>query len=221
MIIFKDFNWQMNSSYPDFDYIRYNKIYDEETKSFMLKQKEDYIETDNPVVYVISDDSPLASKVVQYAPNMQIITDETGIIDILEYYPIEEIIKQKCNEINDTCSSIIYQGIDYNEEHYDLTDEDQINMLAWSSIAQLGNPVPYHSSGNPCRIYSAEEFLGLVNAATQFKTYNLSYCNLLKQQVSEMTDSEEVKNIKYGDNLNEKYQNILNQLLGGQNETNS
>lgn len=221
MIIFKDFNWQMDSSYPDFDYTRYNKVYDEENQSFMLKQKEDYIETDNPVVYVISDDSPLASKVVQYAPNMQIITDETGIIDILEYYPIEEIIKQKCQEINDACSNIIYQGIDYNEEHYDLTDEDQINMLAWSSIAQLGNPVPYHSSGNPCRMYSAEEFLGLVNAATQFKTYNLSYCNLLKQQVSEMTDSEEIKNIKYGDTLNEKYQNILNQLLGGQNETNS
>ena len=86
-------------------------------------------------------------------------------------------------------------------------------MLAWSSVAQLGNSVPYHSSGNPCRVYSAEEFLGLINAATQFKTYNLTYCNLLKQQVSEMTDAEEIKNIKYGDSLNEKYQNMLNQLL--------
>lgn len=215
MIIFKDFNWQMDSSFPDFDYTRYNKVYDEENQSFILKEKEDYIETDNPVVYVISDDSPLASKVVQYAPNMQIITDETGIIDILEYYPIEEIIKQKCDEINNTCSNIIYQGIDYNGEHYDLTDEDQINMLAWSSIAQLGSSVPYHSSGNPCREYTSEEFLELVNAATQFKTYQLTYCNLLKRQVSEMTDSDAVNAVEYGvTQLNETYQALMAQLLG-------
>ena len=49
----------------------------------------------------------------------------------------------------------------------------------------------------------------------------LTYCNLLKQQIAEMTDEDEIKNIKYGDSLNEKYQNMLNQLLGGQNETNS
>ena len=59
-------------------------------------------------------------------------------------------------------------------------------MLAWSSIAQQGNPVPYHSSGNPCRIYTSEEFLNLVAAITSFKTYNLTYCNLLKQQVNEI-----------------------------------
>ena len=222
MIIFKNYSWQMNSSFPDFDYTKYIKVYDVETSSFVLKERKDYVETDNPVVYVIPDDSPLATLVMQYAPNMQIITDENGnVINVIEYYPIEEVIKNKQQEINTSCNSIIYGGIDYNGGHYDLTDEDQINMLAWSSVAQLGNSVPYHSSGNPCRVYSAEEFLGLVNAATQFKTYNLTYCNLLKQQIAEMTDADEIKNIKYGDNLNEKYQNMLNQLLGGQNETNS
>ena len=222
MIIFKNYSWQMNSSFPDFDYTKYIKIYNEETSSFVLKEREDYVESDNPVVYVIPDSSPLVNLVMEHAPNIQIITDEDGTVtNVIEYYPLETVIQKKCGEINNACSTIIKAGIDYNNEHYDLTDEDQINMLAWSSIAQLGNSVPYHSSGNPCRVYSAEEFLGLVNAATQFKTYNLSYCNLLKQQVSEMTDAEEIKNIKYGDSLNEKYQNILNQLLGGQNETNS
>ena len=88
-------------------------------------------------------------------------------------------------------------------------------MLAWSSIAQNGSSVPYHSSGNPCRIYSSEEFLGLVNAATQFKTYQLTYCNLLKQQVSEMKDSDTVNAVEYGiTQLNETYQAIISQLLG-------
>ena len=69
-------------------------------------------------------------------------------------------------------------------------------------------------------MYTSEEFLGLVAAITSFKTYNLTYCNLLKQQVDEMTNSEEVKAVTYGTTkLNEKYQEIMNTILGGQNET--
>lgn len=217
MIIFKDNSWQMDGSFPDFDYTRYDKVYDEETSSFMLQEKEDYIEPDNPAAYIIPDNSPLTSLVMQYAPNMQIVTDEDGnVIDVIEYYPLEEIITRKCEEINNACSNTIKSGIDYNDEHYDLTDEDQINMLAWSSIAQTGSSVPYHSSGNPCREYTAEEFLGLVNAATQFKTYQLTYCNLLKRQVVNMTDIEEVKSVTYGvTQLNDTYQSIMVQVLGG------
>lgn len=198
MIVYKNNQWATNSLYPDSKY-------------------------DEKAEYWIEDNSEIADFITNANNHFKIISAEADgkILSVEYYYPIEELIKQKYQEINNACSNIIYQGIDYNGEHYDLTDEDQINILAWSSIAQLGNSVPYHSSGNPCRIYSAEEFLGLVNAATQFKTYNLTYCNLLKQQIAEITDADEIKNIKYGDNLNEKYQNMLNQLLGGQNETNS
>ena len=219
MIVFKDNSWQIDGSYPDFDYTRYTKVYDNESSSLVLKEKEDYIESDNPVTYVIPDDSPLTSKVIQYAPNIKIVTDENGIvIDVIEDYPLDKLIEMKCEEINNACTATIKAGIDYNDEHYDLTDEDQINMLAWSSMAQTGSSVPYHSSGNPCREYTAEEFLGIVQTATQFKTYNLTYCNLLKQQVSNMTDVEEVKSVTYGvTQLNDTYQAIMAQILGGEN----
>ena len=171
--------------------------------------------------YVVSDNSELAFKMKLYYPHVKLVTDENeNLIDIIEYYPIEELKANKKQEINQACSSLIYSGYDYNGEHYDLSDEDQINMLAWSSVAQRGSPVPYHSSGNSCRIYTSEEFLNLVAAITSFKTYNLTYCNLLKQQVDEMTNSEEVKAVTYGTTkLNEKYQEIMNTILGGQNET--
>ena len=168
--------------------------------------------------YVIPDDSELAFKMQMYYPHVKLVTDENeNLIDIIEYYSIEELKENKKQEINQACSSLIYSGYDYNGEHYDLSDEDQINMLAWSSIAQQGSPVPYHSSGNPCRIYTSEEFLGLVAAVTSFKTYNLTYCNLLKQQVNEMTDGEAVSAVEYGVTpLNEKYQTILNTIMGGE-----
>ena len=196
MVIYKDLRWVSNSDYPDTDF-------------------------QGDADYVVSDGSELALKLQMYYPHAKLVTDENeNLIDIIEYYSIEELKEVKKQEINQACSSLIYSGYDYNGEHYDLSDEDQINMLAWSSVAQQGNSVPYHSSGNPCRIYTSEEFLSLVAAITSFKTYNLTYCNLLKQQVDEMTDSEEVKAVTYGTTkLNEKYQEIMNTILGGQNET--
>ena len=177
---------------------------------------------DENAKYWIEDNSEIANFIINSNGHFKVTeSDETGkILSIEEYYLIEELKENKKQEINQACSSLIYSGYDYNGEHYDLSDEDQINMLAWSSVAQQGSPVPYHSSGNPCRIYTSEEFLGLVAAITSFKTYNLTYCNLLKQQVDEMTNSEEVKAVTYGTTkLNEKYQEIMNTILGGQNET--
>ena len=194
MVIYKDNRWITNSEYPDSDF-------------------------QGDADYVVPDNSELAYKMQLYYPHIKLITDEDdNLIDIQEYYLIEELKENKKQEINNACSATIKAGIDYNDEHYDLTDEDQINMLAWSSIAQIGSSVPYHSSGNPCREYTAEEFLGIVQTATQFKTYNLTYCNLLKQQVSNMTDIEEVKSVTYGvTQLNDTYQAIMAQILGGEN----
>lgn len=197
MIVFKNKDWASNSLFPD-------SKFDEEAQ------------------YWIEDGSEIANFIINSNGHFKVTeSDETGkILSIEEYYPIEELKENKKQEINQACSSMIYSGYDYNGEHYDLSDEDQINMLAWSSVAQQGSSVPYHSSGNPCRIYTSVEFLDLVTAITSFKTHNLTYCNLLKQQVDEMTNSEEVKAVTYGTTkLNEKYQEIMNTILGGQNET--
>ena len=190
MVIYKDLRWVSNSDYPDTDF-------------------------QGDADYVVPDSSELAFKMQMYYPHAKLVTDENeNLIDIIEYYPIEELKENKKQEINQACSSLIYSGYDYNGEHYDLSDEDQINMLAWSSVAQQGSSVPYHSSGNPCRTYTSEEFLGLVAAVTSFKTYNLTYCNLLKQQVDEMTDPEEIKAVVYGvTKLNEKYQAICDNVI--------
>lgn len=193
MIVYKNQKWATNSLYP-------NSKYDETAD------------------YWVEDDSEIATFIVNSNGYFKVTScSENGkILSVEEDFPIEIMVKNKCNEINNMCNNAIKSGIDYNGEHYDLTDEDQINMLAWSSIAQSGSSVPYHSSGNPCRAYSSEEFLGLVQVATQFKTYHLTYCNLLKQQIANMTDIEEIKSVTYGvTQLNETYQAIMAQVLGG------
>lgn len=197
MVIYKDLRWVSNSEYPDTDF-------------------------QGDADYVVSDDSELAFKMQMYYPHAKLITDSNNnLIDIEEYYTVEELKSMKKQEINQACSSLIYSGYDYNGEHFDLTNEDQINIMALSKKAESGLSVPYHSSkpdkegSNPCRLYSAEEFIAIATAITNFIESNLTYCNLLKLQVEEMTDPEEVKSVVYGTTqLNEKYQEIFKEVLG-------
>lgn len=126
---------------------------------------------------------------------------------------LEQEKTKKIAEMMACCQNIISTGIDYNEEHYRLNTTDQINLTSLGALAQQGKSVPYHADGQICRIYSSEEMLGLVQAATQFIIYNTTYFNLLKHTILDMTDIEEVKQVEYGTELSSEYQTILNTIL--------
>ena len=166
--------------------------------------------------YVVPDDSELAKKIISLYPNFEIVTDNEGnITDIVEI-PIsaESVIPAKKEELSKACEATIVAGVDVGDKHYSMTIEDQANILAWMAVAQTGKAVPYHSDGNPCEVYSAEDFLAVANAAVAYKTHHTTYCNLLMRQVEEMTDAEEVKVVEYGvTQLNEKYQAQYNVIM--------
>ena len=177
---------------------------------------------------VIPDDSEFALKIMELFPNFEIIFDDTGsIVDVIETSePINEVISQKKAELSAECEKVIVAGVDVGDAHYSLTLEDQANILAWMAVAQTGKAVPYHQDGQPCRIYSSEEFMEVANAAVAFKTAQTTYCNLLMRQVEAMTDVDEVKAVKYGvtqleGEYAEQYQIIMASLVGDNGETNS
>ena len=166
--------------------------------------------------YVVPDDSELAEKVISLYPNFKITTDDEGNVTDIVDIPIsaESIIPAKKEELSKACEATIVAGVDVGDKHYSMTIEDQANILAWMAVAQTGKAVPYHSDGNPCEVYSAEEFLAVANAAVAYKTHHTTYCNLLMRQVEEMTDAEEVKAVAYGvTQLNEKYQVQYNVIM--------
>ena len=178
--------------------------------------------------FVVADDSDLAQKIIRLYPNFDIVTDdEGGIADVIETKePLERIISQKKSELSAECEKTIVAGVDVGDAHYSLTIEDQANILAWMAVAQTGKAVPYHQDGQPCRIYTAEEFMKVANAAVAFKTAQTTYCNLLMRQVEAMTDVDEVKTVKYGitqleGEYAEQYQVIMASLVGDNGETNS
>ena len=178
--------------------------------------------------YVVPDDSELAEKIKTLYPNLDfVLGDDGNISDVVETSePINEVISQKKSELSAECEKTIVAGIEVGDAHYSLTIEDQANILAWMAVAQTGKAVPYHSDGNPCVIYSAEDFLKVANAAVAFKTAQTTYCNLLMRQVEAMTDVDEVKAVKYGvtqleGKYAEQYQIIMASLVDDGSETNS
>lgn len=178
--------------------------------------------------WVIPDGSELAKKIIRLYPNFEFVFDDDGQpVDVTETSePINEVISQKKIELSEECEKTIVSGVDVGDAHYSLTIEDQANILAWMAVAQTGKAVPYHQDGQPCRIYSAEEFMEVANAAVAFKTSQTTYCNLLMRQVEAMTDVDEVKAVKYGvtqleGEYAEQYQVIMASLVGDNGETNS
>ena len=203
MILFKNKGFTTNSDHPNDDWI-------------------------GNADWVIPDGSELAEKIIRLYPNFEFVFDDDGnIADVVETSePINEVISQKKSELSAECEKTIVAGVDVGDAHYSLTIEDQANILAWMAVAQTGKAVPYHQDGQPCRIYSSEEFMEVANAAVAFKTAQTTYCNLLMRQVEAMTDVDEVKAVQYGitqleGEYAEQYQIIMASLVGDNGETNS
>lgn len=153
-----------------------------------------------------------------------IVSERTAEEIEMELFP--SIISNKKTELSTECEKAIISGVDVGEVHYSLTIEDQANILAWMAVAQTGKSVPYHCDGQPCRIYSSEEFMEVANAAVVHKTHHTTYCNLLMRQVEAMTDVDDVKAVQYGitqleGEYAEQYQVIMDSLVGDSSETNS
>ena len=203
MVVYKNKNFAKDSKYPNLDFM-------------------------GDADYVIPDGSELAEKINELYPNFDFVLDDDGnLVDVTEIIePIENIISQKKTELSAECEKAIIAGVDVGDAHYSLTIEDQANILAWMAVAQTGKAVPYHCDGQPCRVYTADEFMEVANAAVAYKTHHTTYCNLLMRQVENMTDADKIKTVQYGitqleGKYTEQYQNIMASLVGDSGETNN
>lgn len=119
-----------------------------------------------------------------------------------------------------TCNKIITNGFDAilsdgENHHFSLTIQDQLNLITLSSMVAAGETIiPYHADGELCKGYSVEDITTIINTATSFKTYHVTYFNSLKVYIDSMNDINEVNNVVYGIDIPEEYQSdVLKQLL--------
>lgn len=165
---------------------------------------------------------PFEQDLSSICANRQLMRDSINNIqqDISDDDDLLSQAKQrKINEISLTSQSMIINGVEFNGKRYRLNTTDQINMSALSAMAQMGNKVPYHADGEICRVFEPEEMIQLAQTATNWIVYHTTYFNLLKHQILEYDNLEDVEKVYYGTKLKDEYQQIINTIISNGSTT--
>lgn len=165
---------------------------------------------------------PFEKDLASTCANRQLMRDSINNIqqDISDDNDLLSQAKQrKINEISLTSQSMIINGVEFNGKRYRLNTTDQINMSALSAMAQMGNKVPYHADGEICRVFEPEEMVQLAQTATNWIVYHTTYFNLLKHQILEYDNLEDVEKVYYGTKLKDEYQQIINTIISNGSTT--
>ena len=150
--------------------------------------------------------------------NNQIVetTEEEKAVLLLKR--IQKLKEEKIKELSNICENNIVNGIEYNGEHfaYELADQNNLyNSVQLSLGTNL--PVPYHATGNLCRLYSTEELVAIYAAQETNLTHNMTYYNQLKHYVEELMTEDEIKAIYYGQELTGEYLDNYNAMMNQAN----
>lgn len=206
-------------------YIQINdKLYRDDWFSPTITELLDY--TTVKIIVIEKDEYDTLFEAIETGKEIEMTDEEPDIqeelpqIDPDEEVTIEYVKAVKSAEMSATCNKIITNGFDAilsdgENHHFSLTIQDQLNLITLSSMVAAGETViPYHADGELCKGYSVEDITTIINTATSFKTYHVTYFNSLKVYIDSMNDINEVNNVVYGIDIPEEYQSdVLKQLL--------
>jgi len=126
---------------------------------------------------------------------------QRGIKPPKDWGDVEQVRAAKKAEIGMDCSAAIYAGIDLDGAHYSLTEHDQTEIMAqFTTVKEGAQAVPYHADGELCRMYTAQEFTALAQAATAHVFYHRTYCNHVNAWIAR-AGLDELAAIEYGAEL--------------------
>ncbi|MDY4495025.1 MAG: hypothetical protein SPE24_09165 [Erysipelotrichaceae bacterium] len=201
-----------------------DKLYRDDWFSPTITELLDY--TTVKIIVIEKDEYDTLFEAIETGKEIEITDEEPDIqeelpqIDSDEEVTIEYVKAVKSAEMSATCNKIITNGFDVilsdgENHHFSLTIQDQLNLITLSSMVAAGETViPYHADGELCKGYSVEDITTIINTATSFKTYHVTYFNSLKVYIDSMNDINEVNNVVYGIDIPEEYQSdVLKQLL--------
>jgi len=125
---------------------------------------------------------------------------------------LEFVKEMKLAQVNHICSQTIERGFDITlsdniEHHFSLTTNDQLNLITLSAMLSAGEQsIPYHADGELCVFYSALDAQHIIDCATEFKTWMITYTNSLRAYINALETIEEVSAITFGVEIPEEYQ---------------
>lgn len=166
--------------------------------------------------YDILFESIEAGKEIVIEPEEEPKVEETAPqVDVT----VEFVRENKITEMNTMCNKTIVAGFDVvlsdgKTYHFSLTTQDQLNLISLSTMVESGETsIPYHADGELCRFYSVEDIKTILEKATQFKTYHISYFNSLKAYIMSLDKMESIRAIVYGIYIPPEYQSDVLKIL--------
>lgn len=148
--------------------------------------------------------------------------DNQSIVEPSEV-TLEYVKEKKIAKMKSACEETITNGVDVvlsdgQTHHFDLTIEDQINLITLKEMIISGaTEIPYHESGCLCKMYSPEDIAILLETASAHKTYQVTYFNSLKGYIQSLKEIDAVNNVYYGMPIPEDHwSEVLVAISGGQ-----
>lgn len=128
----------------------------------------------------------------------------------IEKLTLSALLNYKINLLREECANTIIKGIDIElggvSKHFDLTIEDQINLIALTNSVDSGvSSVLFHAKDEPCQEYTAQEIKTVAFEANKHRVYHTTYFNNLKQFIT-LLDYNALSQVYYGMEIPEEYQ---------------
>ena len=152
------------------------------------------------------------NEVIEEEEEEEVIPAPTPIV-IEPDISLEFIRASKITEMSRACRNTIENGFDLEirgeTQHFSLDTQDQLNLLMLKEMAQTSNEIPYHADGEICIFYTSEEILSICHAADEFRMYQTTYYNSLKNYINALEDMEDIAAVKYGMDIPAEYKSYV------------
>lgn len=135
---------------------------------------------------------------------------------------VEEYKQYILAKVAEDCESDIHSGAEVNGEYFTYKAEDQQNLkVLFDTVVTAPQVVglPYHSSGNPCRLYSREEIVSIYMTLMMRLVRITTYCNALNMMIKDMETKEELNEVVYGMPLSEDRLASYNEIIESTNNS--
>lgn len=115
------------------------------------------------------------------------------------------------NKITAGFSLVLNDG---EKHHFKLTTEDQLNLMMLEQQMNLGEEFfVYHSTNQPCKIFSKEDIAAIVTEFKKHTLYHTTYFNVAKHYIKSLVNTEQVKLFTYGTDVSDFTDNAVLQRI--------
>jgi len=151
-----------------------------------MKYYKDIDDIDERVIIAPIDEANTLEQWLKANPNFTIEVTEAE----WEEYKLPSIKAEKCLEINERTDELIAEGFDHNEVHFDLKQEDQLNINTLFNMMNAGISMTgqyFRGSEEDYHFINNADFILLVSEGNNVKTQAIESGAELKNAVNACT----------------------------------